>query len=149
MLFRSYQPTIHFQSVDHPKQQFIDWSSDAQYWMPFDQWQRKVSKSLLSSVSKHIEDYETRISPVTGEMEVKWVVCHHTFDWEDISHVKALINRYDDIASYFHDRLDTYGKTLIFDFERYRDMCELTPVRTYILNCKLKKIPYPEIVENL
>ena len=48
-----------------------------------------------------------------------------------------------------HEKLDTYGRTLIFDFERYRKMAQLSEVREYILDKKIEKMPYTEIVENL
>ena len=135
----SYKPTLFFVAADHPKQQFIDWSSDSQYWMPLEQWQRKVSNSLLSSVSKNLEDYETRINE-KGETEVKWVVRRHTFDWENPKHIRALINTYDSLYDFFKEKLNTYGRTLIFDFERYLEMANLTDLRKFILNCKIKKI---------
>ena len=142
----SYKPTLFFVAADHPKQQFIDWSSDSQYWMPLEQWQRKVSNSLLSSVSKNLEDYETRINE-QGETEVKWVVRRHTFDWENPKHVRALINNYDLLYDFFKEKLNTYGRTLIFDFERYLEMANLTDLRKFILNCKIKKMQYPEIAD--
>ena len=142
----SYKPTLFFVAADHPKQQFIDWSSDSQYWMPFEQWQRKVSNSLLSSVSKNLEDYETRINE-KGETEVKWVVRRHTFDWENPKHIRALINNYDSLYDFFKEKLNTYGRTLIFDFERYLEMANLTDLRKFILNCKIKKMQYPEIAD--
>lgn len=142
----SYKPTLFFVAADHPKQQFIDWSSDSQYWMPLEQWQRKVSNSLLSSVSKNLEDYETRINE-KGETEVKWVVRRHTFDWENPKHIRALINNYDLLYDFFKEKLNTYGRTLIFDFERYLEMANLTDLRKFILNCKIKKMQYPEIAD--
>ena len=142
----SYKPTLFFVAADHPKQQFIDWSSDSQYWMPLEQWQRKVSNSLLSSVSKNLEDYETRINE-KGETEVKWVVRRHTFDWENPKHIRALINNYDSLYDFFKEKLNTYGRTLIFDFERYLEMANLTDLRKFILNCKIKKMQYPEIAD--
>lgn len=144
----SYKPTLYFVAADHPKQQFIDWSSDSEYWMPLEQWQRKVSTSLLSSVSKNLEDYETRINE-SGEIEVKWVVRRHIFDWENPKHIKALISNYDQMYDFFKEKLDTYGRTLILDFERYLEMAKLTDLRKFILQCKIKKMSYSEIAEQL
>ena len=140
----SYKPTLHFQGCDHPKQQFINWAEDAAYWMPLDQWQRKVDNSLLHSVSKNLDDYETRINS-DGETEVRWVVSRHTFDWEDPNHIKALINNYQLMYDFFKEKLDTYGRTLIFDFERYREMANLSPVREFILDKKIQRVPPQEI----
>lgn len=140
----SYKPTLHFQGCDHPKQQFINWAEDAAYWMPLDQWQRKVDNSLLHSVSKNLDDYETRINS-DGETEVRWVVSRHTFNWEDPNHIKALINNYQLMYDFFKEKLDTYGRTLIFDFERYREMANLSPVREFILDKKIQRVPPQEI----
>lgn len=140
----SYKPTLHFQGCDHPKQQFINWAEDAAYWMPLDQWQRKVDNSLLHSVSKNLDDYETRINS-DGETEVRWIVSRHTFDWEDPNHIKALINNYQLMYDFFKEKLDTYGRTLIFDFERYREMANLSPVREFILDKKIQRVPPQEI----
>ena len=38
---------------------------------------------------------------------------------------------------FFKEKLDTYGRTLIFDFERYREMANLSPVREFILDKKI------------
>lgn len=45
--------------------------------------------------------------------------------------------------------MDTYGRTLIWDFERYCELANLTPIRTFILKCKIDKMPYVEIIEEL
>ena len=140
----SYKPTLHFQGCDHPKQQFINWAEDAAYWMPLDQWQRKVNNSLLHSVSKNLDDYETRINS-DGQTEVRWVVSRHTFNWEDPNHIKALINNYQLMYDFFKEKLDTYGRTLIFDFERYREMANLSPIREFILDKKIQRVPPQEI----
>lgn len=140
----SYKPTLHFAGCDHPKQQFINWAEDAAYWMPLDQWERKVGSALLHTVSKDIKDYETRINS-NGETEVRWIVRRHTFDWENPTHIKALINNYQIMYDYFKNKLDTYGRTLIFDFERYREMANLSPIRNFILDKKIQRVPPQEI----
>ena len=70
----AYKPTLHFLDVDHPKHQYIDWTCDSYYWMTLDEWHRRVDKSLLHTISKNLNDYETRVNPHTGETEVKWMV---------------------------------------------------------------------------
>jgi len=102
----------------------------------------------LHTISKDIKNYETRINE-KGEIEVKWVVREHTFDWENPLHVKALINNYDALYDYLKEKLNTYGRTLIFDFERYRAMANLTEVREFILDRKIEKMPYADIVQDL
>ena len=145
----SYKPTIHFLITDHPKTQFIDWTSDSFYWISYQEWQRRTSNALLHTISRNLDDYETRTNPYTHALEVKWVVRRHTFNWEDPVHVRALINNYDILYDYVYDKLDTYSRTLIFDFERYRDMAKLSEVRSFLLDEKLARVPYEQILLDL
>jgi hypothetical protein len=62
-------------------------------------------------------------------------------------HVRALINHLDALREQLYEKLDTYGRTLIWDFERYREMCQFTPVREFLLEEKINKTPYDEILE--
>jgi hypothetical protein len=110
----AYKPTIKFQNLDHPKTQFYDWCGDSFYWLPYKKWEERVNRSYFPTISKNIKDYETRGEGDT--LEVKWVVKRHTFDWEDPIHVRALIDNYDNLKENLHDKLDTYGITLIWDF---------------------------------
>jgi len=109
----AYKPTLHFQNLDHPKAQFYDWTGDSFYWISREEWQRRVSSSYSPLVSRNIEDYE-----VDGD-KVKWVVCKHTFDWENPKHIRALMSYWDLIYDSLYEKLDTYGRTLIWDFEHY------------------------------
>lgn len=140
----AYKPTLHFQAIDHPKAAFYDWTCDSFYWISREEWQRKVNSALLSSVSRDIKDYEMREDGM-----VKWVVRRHTFDWENPLHVRALINNYDALKDQFKEKLDTYGRTLLFDFDRYRAMANFTELRDYILKLKLARVQYSDIIENL
>lgn len=142
-----FKPELHFLGMDHPKQQFVDWTADSFYWISYEEWEKRTSNSLLHTISKNIEDYEVRLNE--GRKEVKWVVRQHTFDWENPDHIKALINWYEPLYDQLYEKLDTYGRTLIWDFERYRKMTNLSEVRNYILDLKLQRTPYGEIVENL
>ena len=144
-----YKPVVKFLATDHPKTQFIDWTSDSFYWISMEEWRRRVDAALTHTISKKIDDYEVRENPITGEKEVKWVVQKHTFNWEDPLHVRALINNLDTLRDYLNDKLDTYGRTLIWDFERYCAMAHLTPVREFLLQKKIEKASYTAIAEEL
>lgn len=144
-----YKPELHFLGVDHPKQQFVDWTSDSFYWISRDEWQNKIDNSLVHYISKNIDDYEKRINPYTGQEEIKWIVREHHFDWENPAHVRALINWYEPLYDQLYEKLDTSGRTLIWDFERYRKMANLSEVRNFILELKIHRTPYSEIVESL
>lgn len=145
----AYKPTLHFLALIPPKAQTYNWDSDSYYWMPLSKWQERVNNALLHTISKNIEDYETRENPITKEIEVKWIVRRHTFDWENPSHIKALINNYSAIYMELGEKLDSWGRTLIYDFDRYFDMANFSPVREYILMRKIDRASYTEIREEL
>ena len=143
----SYKPTLHFQNLDHPKTQFYDWTGNSFYWITRDQWQDRVNHSYTSRVSKNLEDYETR-----GEgdnLEIKWVICEHTFDWENPKHVRALLNHYHTLYEALRDKLDTYGRTLLWDFERYTTMCNFSELRLFFIDLRKKGLQYDEILEEM
>ena len=145
----AYKPTLHFLALIPPKSQTYNWDTDAYYWMPLEQWRNRVNNALLHTISKNLEDYETRENPYTHETEVKWVVRRHTFDWENPDHIRALINNYSSIYMELQEKLDSWGRTLIYDFDRYFDMAGFTPVREFILTKKIDKLSYSQIVEEL
>ena len=143
----AYKPTLHFAAIDHPKAQFYDWSGDSFYWISREQWEQKVRNAYTSRVSKHLEDYETR-----GEgdnLQVKWVVCEHNFDWENPKHVRAFMTYYSALYEQLKTKLDTYGRVLLWDFDRYRELCEFTPIRNFLIDCKIARMSYQEMVEEV
>lgn len=142
-----YKPVIQFQAIDHPHAQFYDWTADAAYWISYEEWQHRVDNALLHTISRNIKDYETRGEP--PNLEVRWVVRHHIFDWENYLHVRALINNYEIMYNYMHDKLNTYGYTLLLDFERYREMAALSPMRSWLLDMKIAHAPYEQILSEL
>lgn len=143
----SAKPEIHFQNLDHPKTQFYDWCGDSFYWVSRDLWQQKVNTAYTHHISKNLEDYETR-----GEgdnLEVKWVVCEHTFDWENPKHVRALFNHYCTLYDALREKLDTYGRTLLWDFDRYVQLCNFSPLRQCIIEMRKQGYAYDDIRETV
>lgn len=142
-----YKPTIHFQNLDHPKAQFYDWSGDAFYWISLDEWHKRVDHSYTSRISTNLADYETR-----GEgdnLEIKWVVCEHTFDWENYRHVRALLYQYNSLSEALNDKLDTYGRTLLWDFDRYVDMCDFSELRRFFIELRKVGMSYEDILDEM
>lgn len=143
----SAKPTLHFQNLDHPKPQFYDWSGDSFYWITKAQWEDKVAHAYTSRVSKDLKDYETR-----GEgdsLEIKWVVCEHTFNWEDYRHVRALLNHYYTLHDALHDKLNTYGITLLWDFDRYVSLCGFSELRLFLIELRKQGMAYEDILEEM
>lgn len=143
----SYKPALHFMAVAHPHAQFIDWSQDCAYWLTQQQWRERVSKALVHTISRNLSDYETKETP--NGLMVKWVVRRHTFDWENYHHVAALINNYDLLYDTFRTRIETYGRTFIFDFQRYHELANLNPIQELLLKRKIEHTPYSKILTQL
>lgn len=120
--------------MDHPKTQFYDWTGDACYWISRAEWQNKVDHAYTSRVSKNLADYETRGSGET--LEVKWVVYRHTFDWENPLHIRALLNHYYTLYDAMRDKLDTYARTLLWDFDRYASLCNFSELRLFLIELR-------------
>lgn len=144
----SANPPIHFSNITVPQPQTINWDSNTAYWIPYEEWERRVSTSLIR-ISTNIGDYTTRRNPETKNIEVKWYVKHHYFDWENPTHVTALMDLYSNLYMEVYDKLHSWGRTLIWDFDRYVDMCNFSPVRLYILTRKIDKVSYPDLVEEI
>ena len=143
----SYKPTIHFQNLDHPKPQFYDWSGDSFYWISEEEWHKRVDHSYTSRISTNLADYETR-----GEgnnLEIKWMVCEHNFDWENFRHVRALLNYYCTLYEALYDKLNTYGRTLLWDFDRYVSMCNFSELRLFLIEMRKKGVPYEDILSEM
>lgn len=143
----SYKPTLHFQNLDHPKQQFYDWSGDSFYWVSRESWKDRVDHAYTSRVSKNLADYETRGEG--DDLEVKWVICQHTFDWENPKHIRALLNQYCTLREALHDKLNTYGVTLLWDLDRYLSLCNLTPLRQSLVEWRKMGLYYEDIIEEM
>jgi hypothetical protein len=143
----SYKPTLHFQNLDHPKPQFYDWSGDSFYWLSYDQWRKRVDHSYTTRISRNLKDYEVRGEGDT--LEVKWVVCEHTFDWENPKHVRALLNNYNTLHEALNDKLNTYGRTLLWDFDRYVAMCDFTEMRLFFIELRKIGMSYEDILEEM
>lgn len=132
----AYKPEIHFAAIHQPKTQTVNWDSDSFYWMTQEEWKRKVEQELKyaysSRISKNLADYETRTLD-DGTIQVKWVVQRQVFDWENPFHIRALMRFYSPIYAEMWDRVDSWGRTLIYDFDRYFDMGGFSPLREYVL----------------
>ena len=80
---------------------------------------------------------------------IKWVVCQHTFDWENYLHVRALLNNYYLLYDALKEKLDTYGRTLLWDFDRYVSLCGFTELRLFFIEQRKQGIVYEDILEEM
>ena len=139
----SYKPTLHFQNLPIPQPQTYNWDQDSAYWISMNEWERRTSAPLLHTISTNLEDYEVENG------RVKWVVRQHTFDWENPRHVRIFIDHYSAIYMQMWDKLFSWGRTLIYDFDRYADMCNFSEVRQYMLLRKIDKASNAQITQEL
>lgn len=143
----SAKPQLHFQNLDHPKPQFYDWAGDSFYWVSVPEWEKKVHDAYSSRVSKNLKDYETRGEGDT--LQVKWMVCEHTFDWENPKHIRALLNHYPSLYDTLYDKLNTYGRTLLWDFDRYVSLCHFSELRLFLINLRKQGMMYEDMLEEM
>lgn len=137
-LLDAYRPTIHFKALVPPKPQSVNWGSNSESWIKREEWERLIEDPRkIGRVSDRIEDYSVRFNPYTNEEEVLWVVREHTFDFENYLHVQALINYYSKIYEQLWDKPDSWGRVILFDFDRYASVARLSDLRQFIL---LRKI---------
>ena len=149
-LLESYKPTLHFANISHSTTPTYNFDSDTFYWMTRAEWDKKLEKMRYrSDISRNLEDYETRENPITGELEIKWLVRRHTFNWENSWHVKNLILHYSAIYMQCYDKMDSWGRTLIYDFDRYATLAELSPAREFILLRRIDRASPEQIAEDL
>ena len=145
----AYKPALHFIAADHPKPQFVNWCADSFYWISLEEWQHRIDNSLLASTPRNIEDYEVRENPYTHETEVKWIVKRHIFNWENPAHVRAFLNNYSLLYNQLEEKLNTDGRMLFFDFDRYRKMAHFTPVREFLIDHRIQQTPFDIILNEL
>lgn len=143
-----FKPTLHFVAIVPPRPQLWSWDEDSAYWVSQEEWQYKVEHTYLSSTSRNLEDYETRTLP-DGTLQVRWVIMHHDFDWENVDHVKILMKRYSDIYMQVYDKPDSWARAMLFDFDRYFDMCEFSPEVEYIVTRYIDRAKTEDIVEEV
>lgn len=133
----SFYPTIHPLKLVPPKPQTYNWDQDNAYWVSIEEWERKLNNSYLTSISRDIRDYPTRIR--NGRIEVRWHVRAHHFDWENPLHIRCLMSFYSAIAQQLQEKLYADGRYLIMDLDRYATLAHLSPVRQYIMDRYIDK----------
>lgn len=142
----AYKPTLHFQNLASTPTPTINFDSDSAYWVTEDEWRAKVAAT--PNVSQDIADYRQRIA-ADGTLEVQWVVQHNNFDWENPRHIKCLIDNYSAIYMQDWDKPDSWGRTLIYDFDFYSQKAHFSPLREYILTRRIDRADYPTIIQEI
>lgn len=144
----SYKPAIHFLNVKQSPSPPQNFTSDSYYWLSFAQWRRRLKREQHNPfISTNLRDYETRF--YNGKFYVKWVVRHQKFDWENPSHVQKLMAHYSAIYAQNWDKLDSWGRALIFDFDRYFDLSDMSSLREFLVTRYIDKASPSEICADL
>lgn len=142
----AYKPTLRFLNTSRCENQLYDWNCDSTTWITVDEWRRRVNQRFF--ISKNLADYKTITSP-EGETLVFWVIKQHTFDWENPEHVRQLMLHYSILYQQLWDETQSWGRTLLFDFDRYCTLCGFSPLREYILLRRIDGAPYLKIAEEM
>lgn len=143
----AYKPALRFLNTRSGGQHSIDFTSDAAYWLSPEEWQQKADSYLLP-MDRDPDHHEHRTLP-DGTTEIKWTIRHQEFDWENIEHIKALIEYYGAIYQQNYDDTMSWGRTLIYDFDRYADAANLTEEQEYILMRRIDHASYPIIQQEV
>lgn len=129
-----YKPTLRFQNIRQPATPRTDFTDDCGYWISKEEWERRIKESLLP-ISTDKADYEWN----EDGTKCHWIVRHQKFDFTNPAHVAQLINFYSDLYMELWDLPDTWGRALLFDFDRYIDRLQLSEAREYILTRRIDK----------
>jgi hypothetical protein len=82
-------------------------------------------------------------------LQIKWIICEHKFDWENPKHVRALLNHYHTLYEALKDKLDTYGRTLLWDFDRYVQLCGFSELRQFLIEMRKLGLAHEDILEEM
>ena len=145
-LLEAYKPVIYFKALTPPQSPELNWGSDSAYWISRDEWEHKLKDpKIIGRYPDRIEKYETRFNPYTGLEEIKWHVQKHNFDWENYQHIQILTQYYSRIYEQLWDKPDSWGRTLIYDYDRYVQLAHIPPSREYMLLRRIDGAAYEEI----
>lgn len=127
-----FKPTLHFLNKRRPEPQTFNFDSDSFYWVSRETLEAKIAASYNPHTRRNPDEYETRTLP-DGTIEYKWVVREQAFDWENYVHVRALMKNYSALYMQLYDAPLSWGRTLLYDFDRYVSLAHLGPVKEYII----------------
>jgi RNase P subunit RPR2 len=63
--------------------------------------------------------------------------------------VRALINHYSTLYEALHDKLNTYGCTLLWDLDRYISLCGFSELRLFFIKLRKAGLAYEDILEEM
>ena len=127
-----YKPTMSAYTQNQSPPPSMRWDTDTYYWISYDEWRARIEKNCNPLISSDLSTYETR-KDEEGNLQIKWMVARHEFNWENEWHIRQLIKHYAAIYMETYDKINSWGRALIFDFDRYFDLCGFTELREYVL----------------
>ena len=145
----AFKPVLKAQRISFAAPPPMRWDCDTAYWISLDEWYDRMENVFDPSIPKDLDHYEQRANPETGEPEVKWIVAKHNFDWENEWHIRQLIKFYGDIYMEAYDKLHSWARTLIFDFDYYFNQCGFTELREYVMTRFVDKATYSQIAAEI
>ena len=143
-----YKQVLKPQHLSYDPPPPMKWDEDTFYWLPLEQWEERIRNNYRPDISENLDDYETRTTP-DGKTEVKWVIARHNFSWENTWHIRQLIKYYADLYMENWDKLNSWARALIFDFDRYFDKCGFSELREFVLVRYIDGASFPTIQQEV
>lgn len=91
----------------------------------------------------------TSFSDSATENFVFWKVSQNEIDYENIEHIRALIENYAKLLMKTYEFPYTYSRALCWDLERYVELADLPESRLFILSLRVAHNEYPRIQRKL
>lgn len=147
-LYEAYHPPVRSNFYVPSSWSETDFTQDAALWLHEGELQEKIRKARVRTVSTKLEDYEKRILP-DGTVQYKWIVNRQVVDFKDPWHVRNFIKHYSAIHQQNWDRLDSYGRALVYDFDRITTFARLPDLYYYILMRRIDGAKVETITEEI
>ena len=147
-LYEAYHPPIRFNFYVPSSWSETDFTQDAALWVTEEELRERIRKARLRTTPTNLESYEKRTLP-SGTVLYRWIVNRQVIDFKDPWHVRQFIKHYSAIYQQNWDRLDSYGRALVYDFDRITTFARLPDLYYYILTRRIDGAKVEAITEEI
>lgn len=147
-LYEAYHPTIRFNFYVPPSWSETNFTQDAAIWVTAEELRERIRKARLRTTPTNLNSYTKRIDP-DGTPRYRWIINRQVLDFKNPWHVRHFIKHYSAIYQQNWDRLDSYGRALVYDFDRITTFARLPAPYYYVLMRRIDGASVDTIVEEL
>lgn len=147
-IYEAYHPVIRFNFYVPSFWSETDFTQDAAIWITEEELQERICKARMRTISTKLEDYEKRLLP-SGTALYRWIINRQVVDFKDPWHVRHFIKHYSAIHQQNWDKLDSYGRALVYDFDRITTFARLPDLYYYILMRRIDGAKVEAITEEI